>query len=339
MQADNMLHLISTLGYVPNFNLYDSLDRSQPPVASVLVRAVYEQTRDKEWLAKAQPILAKEYAFWMTMRRSQNMLNHHGQHAAPDRIDNFYWAIHERLFTIPKDPTERMTYIAHAMAEAETGWDFNPRFERRCADFNGVDLNCLLYMHEQNHVFFCEELGSDEANLWRERANKRRERMNAYCWNDDKGFFYDYDTLNERQGSMATCAAYFALWSGLATEDQAARLVENLPLVEFEYGMVACEKGPRDDGQLYQWDYPNAWPPSQFAAIVGLQRYGYTAEAKRLSEKYIASVINGFEQTGNLWEKYNGVTGGVDVADEYAMPAMLGWTAGTFLLACEVVGV
>jgi len=127
------------------------------------------------------------------------------------------------------------------------------------------------------------------------------------------------------------------LWSGLPSVAQAEKMVHNLPLLEYNSGIVACQPGPRPPGQHYQWDYPNAWAPSQFATIAGLLHYGYTLEARRLAEKYVACVANSFDKTGNLWEKYNGVNGSVDVIDEYKMPAMLGWTAGTFLYTCEVL--
>lgn len=38
-----------------------------------------------------------------------------------------------------------------------------------------------------------------------------------------------------------------------------------------------------------------------------------------------------FEETGNLWEKYNVVEGNINVSNEYEMPAMMGWTAGVYL--------
>ena len=38
-----------------------------------------------------------------------------------------------------------------------------------------------------------------------------------------------------------------------------------------------------------------------------------------------------FRTTGNLWEKYNVLDGSTDVSAEYDTPAMLGWTAGTFI--------
>ena len=37
-----------------------------------------------------------------------------------------------------------------------------------------------------------------------------------------------------------------------------------------------------------------------------------------------------FLKTGNLWEKYDGLTGNV-VNAEYDAPPMMGWTAGAYL--------
>lgn len=36
-----------------------------------------------------------------------------------------------------------------------------------------------------------------------------------------------------------------------------------------------------------------------------LDRYGYTREAKRVAEKYIKVTDKVFEETGEIWEKYN----------------------------------
>lgn len=42
---------------------------------------------------------------------------------------------------------------SHYIAEAESGWDFNPRFQTRCMDFCPVDLNANLYLYEKNFEF------------------------------------------------------------------------------------------------------------------------------------------------------------------------------------------
>lgn len=336
-QADNILHLIDSLGYMPNFAIREHLNRSQPPVASVLVSAVYERTGDRAWLAHAHAALAREYAFWESMRRGAEGLAHYGHHGDPAAVANFFYVVHERLHAIPDDPAERMAFLAHAMAEAESGWDFNPRFERRARDFAAIDLNALLYLHETNAARFSAILGDGRERLWRERAARRRELVDQFCWDEERGAYFDYDAANWRCGDVLSTAAFVPLFAGMASAEQAAALVKSLPLLERPFGLVACAPGPRPPGQSYQWDAPNAWPPAQFFAIAGLQRYGYPAEARRLAEKYLAAVCRTFAATGNLWEKYNAETGSTDVADEYAMPAMLGWTAGTFLFCCELL--
>ena len=103
--------------------------------------------------------------------------------------------------------------------------------------------------------------------------------------------------------------------------------------LESEYGILTCEKN--DAEGIYQWDYPNGWACLQYIAMVGLDRYGYKAEANRIAEKYIKLVDKTFDETGNLWEKYNVISGGLDVTNEYKMPAMMGWSAGVYLAAAD----
>ena len=80
---------------------------------------------------------------------------------------------------------------------------------------------------------------------------------------------------------------------------------------------------------------PNGWPPLQCVAIQALDRYGFKDDARRIAEKYVRTVIANYEKTGDLWEKYNVVTGTTEVVDEYKMPRMVGWTAGVFIYAAD----
>ena len=76
-------------------------------------------------------------------------------------------------------------------------------------------------------------------------------------------------------------------------------------------------------------------PPLQVIAIDALERYGYHVQARRIAQKYVDTVLRNYEKFGDIWEKYNVVDGSIEVSNEYAMPAMLGWSAGAFVVACD----
>lgn len=335
--AENVIYLIERLGFVPNISVKIALNRSQTPVSAVLFSDIYRHSRDRSWLARAYAALGKEYAFWMALRMAPNGLNTCGIHADPVTLADFYNVIKHRLRDIPDEPVARLIYLRHKMSECEA-WDFTPRFDQRAGDFNPVCINGVLFQFETIAGDFARELGlaSDEA-AWRARAARRRELMDRYLWNEAKGYYFDYDWARGRQGPVVSAAPYFALWAGVCSDAQAAALARNLPLVEREHGIVSCAEGSNTSANTYQWDAPNAWPPQQTVAILGLLRHGYAADARRIAEKYVLTCARNLETTGQLWEKYNALTGRIDVADEYKMPPMMGWTAGGCLHACELL--
>src|SRR3978361_140930 len=59
---------------------------------------------------------------------------------------------------VSKNPTTLQVYkglsryydinYLHDLAEAESGWDMTPRFDRRALNYLPVDLNALLYKYE-----------------------------------------------------------------------------------------------------------------------------------------------------------------------------------------------
>ncbi len=335
--ADNILSLIDRFGYAPNMTVRIALNRTQVPPSPMICRDVFHHTQDRKWLAGALPILTREYTFWMTLRMAPNGLNRAYTHADPATVDGFEKVIAHRLKDIPTEPIARLRYLHHKMAECEV-WDFTPRFDQRCTDFNPVDTNAALYFFESTMAELHDELEQvADAEIWRNRAAARRVLVDKFLWDDEQGFYFDYDWARGRRGPVVSAAAWLTMWSGLCSDEQAARMVANLSLLEREHGLITCKEGSNTSANTYQWDAPNAWPPMQAVAIMGLIRYGYHAEARRLAEKYITTCARNFASTGQLWEKYNGITGALDVADEYKMPPFLGWTAGVFLYAQEVL--
>ncbi len=335
--TDNLLFLADKLGYVPNANRWEYSNRSQPPLLAWMVRDIFTETKDLEWAGDAYRVLTREHHFWMTQRLSPTGLNCHSHSATEGELEKFYTFLSQNRFKelALADRKEKLAFSSQSLSEAETGWDFTPRFDRRCGNFCPVDLNANMYACETMLANLARALGKrEEGAFWDEQSEKRRKLMVKYLWNEEVGCYTDYDYVNGRQSDLVTCASLFPLWAGVATQEQAQKTVDKTRmLLEYDFGLVACER--RSQKYIYQWDYPNGWPPLQCIAIQALDRYGFREDACRIAEKYVGTVVRNFEKTGGMWEKYNVVTGATDAVDEYKMPQMLGWTAGTFVFAVE----
>ncbi len=328
--TDNMLYLVDKYGFMPNGNRTYYLSRSQPPFLSLMVRDVYEHYGDKEWLTRAYKSLETEYKFWTEKRGSEIGLNHYDYDSSAYSYDLVSGYI-KRIGHKPKGYTNEEIAREYG-AVCESGWDANPRFGFETYNSAAVDLNSLLYMLEDNMAFFASELKNGESEKWTQRAADRKALMIKYMENDD-GLLMDYNFVSQKQSDVFSVASIYPLFAGLADEKHAKAVVENLDRLEREYGILTCEENNVDG--TFQWDAPNGWACLQYITIIGLDRYGYKEEAKRIAEKYVLLVEKSYTETANLWEKYNVVEGNVNVAGEYDMPAMMGWSAGTYLAALE----
>lgn len=326
-QVLNFLDLFDRYGYVPNANVYAWASRSQPPLLSGMARLIYDFDRDRDFAGRCCAYLKKEYEdFWTG---PLHLVPGTGMSRYQD--GGFGLA---RLLGCPENA------LAHLQAEAESGWDFTPRFEGRCLHFLPVDLNAFLYRYETDLAWFADELslGSGEAELWQSRAEKRRERFNEIFWDPERRFYFDYDFKNGRQGSVKSLAGYLPLWAGLAGEEQAAGLSESLPGFELEHGLAVCD---HDYGMTdKQWNWPNAWPPLTWWTCEALRKNGYLEQAERITRKYLEAQAGLFGRTGFIWEKYNAMTGDLDVigGHEHGSNPMLGWSASTFTDFYEMAG-
>lgn len=330
--VNNMLYMLNTYGIMPNYCREDSLKHSQPPVLSLMVRDVFEHFQDREWLASAYAGLCIEYGFWMSERITPWGLNQYGGGVMSDNPEGSAWYYMDRI-QLYEDNPDFEKIAKNMLAEGESGWDYTPRYNNRALEFVQIDLNCLIYALEQNMAYFADILSNGEAELWTQRAKERKELIYKYLWCEEKGTFLDRNYVTGEWSPVFSGASYFAMMCNVASKTQADSMHKLLPLIEHEHGIACCEQ--HNIKAVYQWDYPNCWAPVQHVVTVGLKNYGYTEDVTRLCKKFTAMLENVFEQTGNLWEKYNAVDGSINVTNEYEMPTMLGWTAGTYLYCLE----
>ncbi len=215
----------------------------------------------------------------------------------------------------------------------ESGFDITFRFGPYGADtdhFAPVCLNSLLFKTETDMQKMAAWLGDRQATAhWRQRAEKRRKIVQTLLWNARRGMFFDYEFRQKKMSSYAYVTTFYPLWAGIATDAQARAVLKNLQVFEHEGGLAMSTQ---ETG--VQWDYPYGWAPIQLIAVEGLRRYGYNAEADRISYKFLSMVLANFERDGNIREKYNVVTdsSNISVAEGYRTNVIgFGWTNAVFL--------
>ena len=224
-------------------------------------------------------------------------------------------------------------------AMRESGFDpsfrFGP-FSGSTDHYAPVCLNSLLYKYERDMAHFARLLGRGaEAAQWERRAADRRDAINNYLWNPTAGMFYDYDFTTHQASSYNYITAFYPLWAGLASRQQAAAVERHLSRFEHEGGLAMSDY---DSGT--QWDLPFGWAPTNWLAIQGLERYGFTKDASRLAGEFSRTIRTNFERDGTMREKYNVVSGSANVAVATGYKSNVvgfGWTNGVYLMMQELL--
>lgn len=325
----NILWLIKRQGYMPNHPGLNN--RSQPPYLCRMLNAYQQASGDADLINGAMDTLLQEYNFWMSARLHPCGLNRYGQHDVWAGQEAF--ALMDRVASLsPQTTTKDLNKIraigVHHLAEAESGCDFTPRFQRRCLDHIPPELNGLLYEYERFFEANSDRFSTDYQIDWTHRAERRRELINQYCWSEARGLYLDYDMRDESHSPIASLAGIAMLAHGIPDTLQATKIVSNLGLFEREHGLAYTE--PCKTFGDCQWSHPNVWPPMVYMTIQGLLRYNFQTEAERVAHTFLQTTNRLFHETGRLWEKTDSETGTVG-AGEYPAAPMLGWVAGVYM--------
>ena len=224
-------------------------------------------------------------------------------------------------------------YYKGDRAMRESGYDVSFRFGphgARTHHFAPVCLNSLLYKTESDLEKMSGMLGrAADAEEWRKRAEERKESIQKYLWDSERGLYFDYDFENGKRSTYEYVTAFFPMWAGIPTPEQARAVIQHLPTFEKPGGLVMS---PHETGG--QWDFPYAWAPDQLVADEGIRHYGFNEEADRVSFEFLSTVAENFRRDGTIREKYNAVTRSSEtqVTAGYHMNIVgFGWTNGVFL--------
>lgn len=316
---DDLFNEYERFHIIPNASRTYLMGRSQPPLLTSFILDVHRAyDLDKKWLKKAIKIAQSEYqTVWLGRTKPNARLVYEG-------LSRYY----------------DINYLDD-LAEAESGWDLNPRFNHHSLSYLPVDLNSLLYKYERDFAYAAKILGNKAAaNKWDKVSHQRRMTMNRLMWSDLRGLYYDYNFVKKSRGNVASLAAYYPMWAGLASDEQAARLVNSLRKFERKGGLSTTDSpqvGSLMPGAApTQWAYPNGWAPLHFIVIKGLERYGYHDDARRIALKWLKTNLDWFNKHGVFLEKYNVVQPGKPPAKGlYPSQTGFGWTNAVFEHLCQ----
>ena len=346
--VDNFAFLLDSIGHIPNGTRDYYLTRSQPPFFSLMVAALARE--DEKMVLYYLPELQKEYQYFMEHNPTDKpyeasrhvvqmigggLMNRYFDEGSTPRPEAYKEDLH--LATNVEEGVAKGQLFRDLRSAAESGWDFSSRWYGTDGDFSStkttalipIDLNCLMY-HLERQLSKASRLKGDKkaSEYFRILANSRKEMIREYLWDEEQGYFMDFDFQRAELTDELTLAGAFPLYFGLANRKQAEG-IKNVLMEKFlrEGGLVTTLK---NSGQ--QWDAPNGWAPLQWMAVKGLLLYRYNDEAEEIMERWLALNEKVFKDTGKMMEKYNVedlslLSGG----GEYETQDGFGWTNGVAL--------
>lgn len=306
----NQLFMIMRHGKVLNGNRTYLSGRSHPPLHADGIWRYFEATGDRSLLLQAYPLLCGEY--------HHHWLN--ADHSTPTGL-----ATHNDT----TDPNLR----PELAAEAESGLDFCAIFAgdvRKCVP---IALNCQLVRYCEVLALIAGTLGlAEEAQKWKQASQERAQLIREFCWDNDEGFFFEYDFVSRRQLPIWSLCAYWTVWANVATQQQTIRMSEQLRRFEHERGLTVTDKlypSPHPEFPVLQWAYPYCWPPFMMMIVEAFIGKPGEQDAKRAGEKYLAWVIDRYEETGSVWEKYLASPEAIEAPERYATVGSYGWSVAS----------
>ncbi len=306
-------------GFVPNvagaFDLV-SYDRSQPPVGSLVVKALHDRFGERWLLDELYADLLGWNRWWPTARDNRGFLSW-GSSPHPKGMEG------------------------HSKQGAmwESGLDNSPQFDAaefdektHMLDLASVDLMGLYVADCRALAAIADVLGktADAVEL-RARGDRYAAKLGE-LWDEEAGIFLDRDLRTGEPSRRVGPGNLYPLLAKVATPAQAARMVNSYLLDARKLGgewMIPSIT--RDDPAFADNNYwrGRVWGPMNFLVYLGLRNYDLPAARRQLADSSARLLLKEWQANHHVYENYNAETGaGGDVnnADPfYSWGGLLGF--------------
>nr|WP_310617974.1 alpha,alpha-trehalase TreA [Pantoea cypripedii] len=351
--VDNFASELDRYGHIPNGNRSYYLSRSQPPFFSLMIDLLATHDGDGVY-TKYLPQLQKEYDYWMagSDKIAAGQASQRVVKLSDGTLLNRYWddrdvprteSWMDDVNTAQKAPQRDKKQVYRDLrAGAASGWDFSSRWftdahnlaSIRTTQLVPVDLNSLLFHLEQTLAKAAKlAKNNDQAQQFAAQAEKRQAAINRYLWNEQQGWYADYNWQKKQVQPQLTAATLFPLYMQLASDKQADRTATAVEKQLLKPGGLVTTTV--NNGQ--QWDAPNGWAPLQWVAVTGLEHYKQPQLAQQIGQRFLQNVQMTYDKQHKLVEKYvvEGAQLGGGGGGEYPLQDGFGWTNGVTLMLLD----
>ena len=215
------------------------------------------------------------------------------------------------------------------------GVDNDPcTFFRPKKSSGSIFLNCMMYK-ELQAVCHLGKLLQYDMQKYEEEKEHLKKVVQEHCYDEKDGFYYSVDLnllpIDPTQGlhsggprhwdcliqRIGVWSGFMAMWSGIATKEQAERMVKENLLNEkgfwAGFGVRTLAKyekmySLKATGNPSCWLGP-IWGIANYFVFRGLVNYGYEKEATELAKKTIHLFEQDIAAKGVMHEYYNPETG------------------------------
>jgi hypothetical protein len=200
----------------------------------------------------------------------------------------------------------------------------------------GVDLACYLYRELEAMAIISGKLGkTKEQAEYQEHARQLAKLINDVFWDEKDGFYYDRNEKTGERIRVKSVAGFFPLWAGVASPEQARRLVREHLMNEKEFWIAyPVPTYAKTEPDFYEGTLKgecnwrgNTWIPSNYMIFHGLMHYGFGKEARELAEKTAAMAL---DKNAVTREYYDSETG-----QGYGMNPFWGWSSLAYVMPLE----
>ncbi len=296
-QVRTMYHFQDEFGMIADVVYRDTLIENhnwrdtKPPLSGWAIHEIFNATQDTSFVRELLPKLLRYHSWWYKNRdHNRNGLCEFGS-----------------------------TDGTRVAAGWESGMDNAVRFDDAkmiqvnksawSLDQESIDLNAYLYK-EKKHIASLLTLLGDKGSMemFRRDADLLKTKLQTQFHDPESNYFYDFNTSSQSLMKIVGPEAWTALWSGVATEEQAdgivAKIIDptffNTPL---PFPTLSASHSKFDPRNGY-WRGP-VWIDQAYFALSGMKNYGFENEFEELKTKLLENVDGLLQKGVPIRENYD----------------------------------